>query len=123
MKEAVKFLRECKVFFMSTVCDDKPHTRPFGAVMGGKDCVYVSTGKNRNTYHHITLNPNVCITAIIPDTRNWIRIVGKAVEESSLELKRQMMHENHILKHRYHGIDDPNFALIKIEVEKCEISE
>lgn len=33
MNPAVKYLLQCKTFFLANIADDKPQVRPFGAVM------------------------------------------------------------------------------------------
>ncbi len=116
MEKVYEFLRDCGTFFVSTINNGKPETRPFGAVMSINDELYLATGKLKNVYKQFKDNPNIQIVALKSGTRNWVRIDGQAQEINDLELKEQMLKECPILTNRYSGASDENYALIKVKI-------
>ena len=120
MSKEYEFIKECGVFFFSTIRGTMPATRPFGAIMEIGDDLYVSTGKNKEVYNQIVYKPPVQIVALKNGTREWCRVTGHSVIINDIDLKQQMIDCNPVLKKRFEGADDPNFALIKILKRKVE---
>ncbi len=114
MSKIYDFLKECKVFFLASVNDNKPAVRPFGAVMEYRNELYFSTSNNKEVYHQIVETPNIQIIALKNGTREWIRINGKAVEEKSLEIKQLMLDTCPVLTTHFQTNDCPIYALFKI---------
>ena len=114
MEKILEFIKECKVFYFSTVSGDEPRTRPFGAIMLDGDNFYVTTGKKGNTYKQVLLNPNVQIVALLNGTRNWVRITGKVRENTDIKKKEKMFIANPILEKRYNTVMDENLALLEL---------
>ena len=114
MEKVLEFIKECKVFYFSTVSDGVPRTRPFGAIMLDENYFYVTTGKKGNTYKQVLLNPNVQIVALLSGTRNWVRITGKARENTDIKKKEKMFTLNPILEKRYDTVKDENLALLEL---------
>lgn len=114
MSKEYEFIKECGVFFFSTIKGTKPATRPFGAIMEIGDDLYVATGKSKEVYRQIVYKPPVQIVALKQGTREWCRVTGHSVIINDINLKQQMIDCNPVLKNRYQGAEDPNFALIQI---------
>ncbi len=121
MKEAYEFIKECGVFFVSTINNTKPSTRPFGAIMEYMGNLYITTGTNKEVYKQMKQNKNIQIVALKNGTRNWIRLDGLAYESNDLSLKQKMLEECPILNKRYSSVNDKMFALFKITVTEYNI--
>lgn len=52
MSKAYEFLKECGVFFISTINNEKPEVRPFGAIMEYDDQLYFSTSNSKKYIHN-----------------------------------------------------------------------
>jgi uncharacterized pyridoxamine 5'-phosphate oxidase family protein len=59
-------------------------------------------------------NPNIQIVALKKESREWIRINGKAIETKELKEKRIMLKECPILSKRFDSESNEHFALFKI---------
>jgi uncharacterized pyridoxamine 5'-phosphate oxidase family protein len=114
MSKSFEFLKSCGVFFVTTINDEVPASRPFGAVMEYEGNLYISTGNTKDVYKQFLQNPNIQIIALKKETREWIRINGKAVETKDLKEKRIMLEECSILSRRFDSEACEYFALFKI---------
>ncbi len=47
MKEVLKYLNECGVFYLATVEADQPRVRPFGAVCAFEEKLYIVTSNEK----------------------------------------------------------------------------
>lgn len=121
MSKIYDFLKECGTFFLSTVNNDSPASRPFGAVMEYNGRLYVSTGTMKEVYKQLKQNENIQITAIKHGTREWIRIDGKAKEIFDLDLKTKMLEDCPILIKRYNSPECDYFALFEIDTTQAKL--
>lgn len=114
MGKAYEFLKKCGVFYVLTVHDGKPAGRPFGAVMEHDGMLYFTTATMKNVYKQLIKNPEIQIIALMPGTREWIRIDGKARECSDLMLKQKMLETCPILEKRFSSPACAYFALFAV---------
>lgn len=121
MGRVLDFLRSCGVFFVSTCDGEFPAARPFGAVMERNGCLYLSTGKSKDVYRQMKANPQIQIVALKGGSREWLRLSGRAVEESAPALKRAMLAECPALLKRFDSETCPSFALFRIEDQKAAL--
>ncbi len=77
MSKTFEFLNDCGVFFVTTVNENLPAARPFGAVMEYEGELYLSTGNTKDVYFQMKKNPNIQVVALKHDTRDWIRVLGR----------------------------------------------
>ena len=119
MKEVYEFLKECGVYYLGTVDNDKPRVRPFGTVNIYEDHLYIQTGKKKDVYKQIITNPNVEICAFNND--KWIRVEGKLVEDNRVEAKKDMLDHYPELRNMYDENDD-NTIVFYLESGKATIS-
>ena len=115
MSKTYEFLKECGVFWVSTVNNNTPAVRPFGAVMEYNNHLYISTGITKNVCSQLISNQNVQIASLPSGTRDWIRITGKAIKVDALEEKNAMLDACPILNKRFSSANDDNFALFRID--------
>lgn len=114
MRKSFEFLKSCGVFFVTTINGEVPASRPFGAVMEYEGNLYISTGNTKDVYNQLLQNSNIQIVALKKETREWIRINGKAIETKDLKEKRIMIEECPILSKRFDSETCEHFALFKI---------
>ena len=118
MKETYNFLKNCGVFYLATIDNDKPRVRPFGALNIFEDRLYLQTGKVKNVSKQIAKNNNVEITGFCEG--KWIRLEGKLVRDDRLEAKESMLDNNPELKSMYSASDD-NTEVLYFENAKATI--
>ena len=111
MNKAVSFLNDSKIFYISTIEEDKPRVRPFGAVMEWENRVYICTNNKKEFYKQIQNNPNFEISATIG--ASWIRLSGKLVTDPRVEAKEAMLLTYPALRNMYR-IDDGIFEVLYI---------
>ena len=103
MEEVQKFLKECGIYYLATVDNDKPRVRPFGTIEIFENHLYIQTGKSKNVSKQIQINPNVELCAF-KDGR-WIRVNGKLVRDDRIEAKKDMLDKNPDLRNMYNELD------------------
>ncbi len=111
MNKAVSFLNDSKIFYISTVEDDKPRVRPFGAIMEWENHIYICTNNKKEFYKQIQKNPNFEISATMGGS--WIRLSGKLVTDPRTEAKEAMLLAYPALRNMYR-IDDGIFEVLYI---------
>lgn len=114
MSKTFDILTENGVFFISTINDNKPALRPFGAVMEYNDEIYFSTSNNKEVYKQIKINSNIEIVSIKAGSREWLRVNGNAIEVNDYEIKQIMLDRCTILNKRFDFNTSEHFALFKI---------
>ena len=112
MKETYDFLKECGVYYLATVEDDKPRVRPFGTAEIFEGHLYIQTGKKKDVFKQIEKNPRVEICAF--NDGKWIRVCGKLVLDDRVEAKKYMLDQNPSLRRMYDENDD-NTAVLYFE--------
>lgn len=88
VQKVYDFLKQAKVFFVSTEDGMEPKVRPFGFTMIYQGKLYFCTNNQKPVYRQLQKNPNIEICACI-DTE-WVRIKGKAVFDKDMEAKKQV---------------------------------
>ena len=91
MSKTYDFLKECGYFYVLTMNGDFPAGRPFGAVMEYEDKLYISTNDGNSVHKQLRDNGNIQIIAKKENSREWIRITGKAAECTDIEMKQKML--------------------------------
>ena len=119
MKEVQEFLKECGVYYLATIEGDQPRVRPFGTAEIFDNHLYIQTGKKKDVYKQIEINPNVEICAF--KDGKWIRVSGKLVLDDRIEAKKDMLDKNPSLRGMYDENDD-NTAVLYFESARAVIS-
>ena len=119
MKEVQEFLKECGVYYLATVDDNKPKVRPFGTAEIFENKLYIQTGKSKDVFKQIEKNNNVEICAF-KDGR-WLRLSGKLVRDDRVEAKKDMLDKNPNLRGMYNENDD-NTEVLYFENAKAVFS-
>ena len=119
MEEVQKFLKECGVYYLATIDNDKPRVRPFGTIEIFEGHLYIQTGKSKNVSKQIEKNPNVELCAF--KDGKWIRVEGKLVRDDRVEAKKDMLDKNPNLRGMYDELDD-NTEVLYFESGKATFS-
>ena len=109
MKEVYDFIKDCGVYYLGTIENNKPKVRPFGTLEIFEDKLYIQTGKKKDVYKQIISNPNVEICAF--NNGKWIRLAGVLVPDDRVEAKRDMLDKNPDLRSMYNELDDNTIVL------------
>ncbi len=109
MKEVQEFLKSAGIYYLATVDNGQPRVRPFGTAEIFEDKLYIQTGKSKDVYKQIIVNPKVEICAF-KDGR-WIRINGNLVPDDRVEAKKDMLDKNPDLRNMYDENDDNTIVL------------
>ena len=119
MEEVRNFLKECGVYYLATIENDKPRVRPFGTCEIFEGHLYIETGKKKDVFKQIEKNNNVELCAF--KDGKWIRVSGKLVLDDRIEAKKDMLDKNPELRNMYDENDD-NTAVLYFENGKAVIS-
>lgn len=122
MSKAYEFLKECSCFYVLTINGEFPAGRPFGAVMEYEDKLYIATNTKNKAHKQLRANGNIQILAKKDETREWLRITGKAEECNEMEMKEKMLKECPILLNRFSSANDEIFLLFQVDVLKAEFN-
>ncbi|MFQ7036522.1 MAG: pyridoxamine 5'-phosphate oxidase family protein [Candidatus Borkfalkia sp.] len=122
MGKVYDFLQKCGVFYVLTLNGGRPEGRPFGAVMEAYGKLFFSTAKTKQVYKQLTHNPIIQIIALKPNTREWIRINGEAIECEDIILKEKMLTECPVLKKRFNSACCEFFALFEVSLQDAYIN-
>ena len=109
MEEVQNFLKECEVYYLATIENDKPRVRPFGTAEIFDDHLYIQTGKNKDVFKQIQDNNNVELCAF--KNGKWIRVSGKLIADDRVEAKKDMLDKNPSLRGMYDENDDNTIVL------------
>lgn len=120
MSQIYDFIKACGTFWVLTVNNGKPAGRPFGAIIEHDKKLYITTSKEKSVYKQITVNPNIQLIALQPNTRNWLRADGEAVECNDFALKQKMLEICPVLRTHFTSAEDSSYALFGVKVTNFE---
>lgn len=110
MNKAVKFVKDCGVFYLATEDNGEPHVRPFGAITEYEGRVYITTGSPKNVFKQMIKNPKVEISATAADG-SWIRLAGEASVDSNVAAKAAVKAEYPEIENIYKGRENEFMVL------------
>ena len=123
VKKAYKFLKGCEYFAVTSINDNFPAVRPFGAIIEHKNYLYISTSPTKEIYTQLKADKHIQIFALKSGTREWIRITGFAKECADFEIKKLMLGEYPTLLKHFGSERSKNFILFQIEPLKIELKQ
>ena len=109
MEEVLKFLKECRIYYLATVDGDQARVRPFGTAEIFEGKLYIQTGKKKDVFKQIEKNNNVEICAATDN--KWLRITGKLIADDRVEAKKYMLDQEPYLRSMYDENDDNSIVL------------
>ena len=123
MKNIYNFLNNCEYFFVASINNESPATRPFGAIIEHENNLYISTKRTKEVYKQLKANNHVQITALKNGTRKWLRITGLAYECSDLKTKQKMLKKHPEITRHFTPENNEDFVLFQIKPLKIEFKE
>ena len=120
MEEVLKFLKECGVYYLATVEDEKPRVRPFGTAEIFENHLYIQTGNKKDVFKQIQKNPNVEICAF--KDGKWLRLRGILKQDDRYEARKDMLDKNPYLRGMYDE-NDCNTEVLYFESAEAIFSE
>ena len=120
MNQECEFIRSCSCFYVVTMNGDFPACRPFGAIMGEGDTLYLATHTGNEVHKQLRANGNIQIIAKKDDSRAWLRVTGVASECTDLAVKQRFLEECPVLVKHYGTADEPRFLVFAVKVKQAE---
>lgn len=110
MDKALEFLKDCGTFYLATNEGDQPRVRPFGAVFGYENKLYIVTNNTKKCFKQMLQNPKVEISGM-NKKGEWIRLSGEVANDDRREVKELALETIPVLKSMY-NINDGIFAVL-----------
>ncbi|MDD3137885.1 MAG: pyridoxamine 5'-phosphate oxidase family protein [Lachnospiraceae bacterium] len=104
MNEVLDYLKSCGIFYLATVEGDQPHVRPFGAICGFEEKLYLVTNNQKKVYAQMGSIPKIELCGMHKET--WIRVQAEAVHDSRREARVAMMEDNKASLSSLYTVDD-----------------
>ena len=121
-RDCFRFLRECTYCFLATNAGEKPRLRPMGYVYADEKALYFATDTRKGVYTDLTKNPYVELASYNLNTRQWIRISGRALLTDSLMVREEMEILYPMIRQEYVGKEEVYFVIFQIAIEAAAIA-
>lgn len=121
-RDCFRFIRECTYCFLATNAGEKPRLRPMGYVYADEKALYIATDTRKDVYGDLMGNPYVELASYNLNTRQWIRISGRAVLEDSLMVREEMEMLYPMIRQEYVGKEEVYFVIFQIQIEAAAIA-
>ncbi|CAH2212821.1 pyridoxamine 5'-phosphate oxidase family protein [Tepidibacter aestuarii] len=123
MKEVVNFLSENPVQYFATIgLDNKPKVRPFQFMLEKDEKLYFCTSNQKDVFAQLKECPYIEITTSSP-TFAWIRLSGKAVFSTDVEIKKAVLESSNLVKSIYQTPENPTFEIFYLEDSQAVICD
>ncbi len=121
MQDTAKFLMECGHYWVVTNNGVCPSSRPFGIIMAWAGKLYMPTGRSKKVYNQLITNRNICIVALKPGTRTWMRLTGIVQVSHNPSIKKRMWNAFPVLSKIYDNIENDELQLLEFKVKSKEL--
>ena len=108
-------------FLASAEVNGQAHVRPFGTAEIFEGKLYIQTGKVKNVYKQLAVNPKAELCCYNAATGEWLRICGNLIPDERIEAKADMLEKNPSLQSMYKA-DDDNTIVFYFENATATIS-
>lgn len=119
IQQISEFLDQTKVFYLFTVDENKPKTRPIGFHLLLDDKLYFGVGEHKAVYKQVMANPNIEIVAV--KDAKWIRYYGEIVISQDSELVDYVLDCNPNLKNIYSDETGHKLAIFHLKNANVEV--
>ena len=98
--EIIEFVNSNPIFHMATVDGDTPHVRGMLLYRADEDGIVFNTGKIKDLYRQLAVNPKVemCFSNGIFENLIQVRIQGTVEAIEDLDLKKEIVQKRDFLK-------------------------
>ena len=100
MDEVYEYLKKAEIYYIATIDGDQPRVRPFGPVVILEGKLYIETGKSKDVFKQITINPKVEVCAIEGGTK-WMRLAATLVNDDNAEARQLLLDTYPVLQNMY----------------------
>lgn len=118
----VECVEQSDAFFLNTIEDGKPKSRPISFHMLVDDTNYFGVGAMKEVYKQMQDNPWVEICGLLGHGKQFFRYYGKAVFEEDDRLSKLALEQpgNPVMKKIYAEGTGNHFAVFHLEDAVCE---
>jgi len=117
--DVIDLIRDTGFGLLATLEGNQPRVRPMMPFLTDNDQLLVALLGRSRTINQIEKNPAVEICFV--DRKMWYaRLSGKGKITRSKENKQLLWDTIPMLKQYFGGVEDPNFVLLEIDIEKAE---
>jgi uncharacterized pyridoxamine 5'-phosphate oxidase family protein len=110
VRKVFDYLKSCPNYFLATAEGDQPRVRPFGSLALFEGKIYFQTGKIKNVFSQLSVNPRIEICAM-DGNGTWIRVAAEAVVDDRTEARQFLLDAHPELKRMY-SADDGNTQVL-----------
>lgn len=96
--EIIDFISNNPVFYLATVEEKMPHVRAMMLYKADEEGIFFTTGKNKDLYKQLTVNPNIEMCFYNPEKNVQIRISGEVEKIYDIEFKQEVVGKFQFLK-------------------------
>lgn len=121
-RDCYSFIRECGYFFLATSVEGQPRLRPFGMIYENNETLFFITDKRKKVYLELKKNSRIEMASYNQDTRNWLRISGKAEVESSNRLKEDIMNAYPNLRRTYRDENEIYLVIYRLRADEIHVT-
>jgi uncharacterized pyridoxamine 5'-phosphate oxidase family protein len=111
LKGVTEFSQKNRMGFLATVDQGKPRVRAFGLMKIAGDTLYFGTSNKKDVYKQLMEVPYAEWIAMDPQTYTTLRVFGEVVFVDDLEMKRQIIAGNPMIRDLYSGERERDFEL------------
>ena len=112
MQTVHDFLKKAGTYYLATIDGDQPRVRPFGTINLFEGRLYIQTGKKKDVYKQLIINPKAEISAF--DGETWIRIAATLVEDNRTVTQESMLAVYPSLRKMY-AVNDGNSVVFYLK--------
>lgn len=122
VSDAYRMIKECGYFFLATDSGGFPNQRPMGMIVCTNNMLYFGTDRRKQLFAELMENSKISIVSYNLQNRRWVRILGEAMEETSIDICDSMKDSFPMLKQKYTPEEEIYFVTMKIIISLIEIN-
>lgn len=92
-----------------------------GFVYADDKALYLATDNRKGVYLELMQSPFVELASYNLNTRKWIRISGRAVQDSSGAVREEMENLYPMIRQEYIGKDEIYLEIFKVIIEEASV--
>lgn len=113
----MNFLEQNKIQILSTICNNKPVSRPIGSAMFAKNRIWYCMNNDKPMFIHLMENPMICICVCANDY-SWLRIHARVVFSNDKDIKTLYLERGST---RFKDVCDPCFSVFYLSEVNAEL--
>lgn len=110
MKEVIDFLNSNPMGSLATVENGKPRVRPWGFMLEEEGKLWFCTANTKDVFQQLQKNPAIEFTSS-SQAYITVRVRGEVIFSKDLEMKKEILEHNPMVKNIYQTPDNPVFEI------------